>query len=62
MIGHPLSVLVIWIGLIALLTACCLFGYMLVKARKSAAGQDYVPEAVPALSARFKDRVILIIP
>lgn len=105
MIGHPLSVLVIWIGLIALLTACCLIGYMLVKARKSAAGQDglenkdsrsetsvpaitalpdtdeqaeeafeissetiasglleYVPEAVPALLARFKDRVILIIP
>src|SRR5882762_5972657 len=40
MIGHPLSVLVIWIGLVALLTSCCLLGYMLVKLRKSAAAQD----------------------
>jgi hypothetical protein len=107
MIGHPLAVLVIWIGLVVLLTACCLLGYMLVQARKSAAAQDglentdsrsetsvtaieitalpdtdepaeevleissetiasglleYVPEAVPALLERFKDRVILMIP
>lgn len=40
MIGHMLSVLVVWMGLVAVVTACCLLGYVLVKSRKGVSAQD----------------------
>jgi hypothetical protein len=40
MIGHPLSVLVVWMGLVAVVTVGCLLGYVLVKSRKGGSAQD----------------------
>lgn len=40
MIGHPSSVLVFWMGLVALVTACCLLGYLFVKSRKRESVHD----------------------